>query len=317
MTQISIGDAFGAGLRVIQRKPFAPLVWGLVYFVCAYLPAMLTMALVLPGFSQSLTPGATPDPSRMMAMMAPMQMMNLVQFGFSIIGLALINAAICRAVLEPENDRAFYLRLGAQELWQGLVLLVLYILLGVAMVVLMIPMIIIMVVMGVSAMGHGSNALAMIPVVLLFTLIALGVLLYLWLRLSMALPMSFVHRQFRLFESWSFTKGNVLRLFGLGVLLTLVVLIAEMVVFTLLAVLGFGAFAAAGGLSKIQSFASQPPSAWLPTLAIWAIPVTVIFSAVVGYLMTFGLAPWADCYRQLAGPSYADVFSDTAVPVLP
>jgi small-conductance mechanosensitive channel len=174
MARVAIGDAFGAGLRLIQRRPLVPLVWGLVYFVCAYVPAIASMAMMMPILTQSMHPGTVPtDPSQIMAQMAPLQLMNLVQIAFSVVGFAIINAAVCRAVLEPENDRSFYLRLGAQELWQGLVLLVLYVLIGFAVFAAFVPVIIIGVVGGIAVANGGQSGLAMIPVIVLLVIAAM------------------------------------------------------------------------------------------------------------------------------------------------
>ena len=74
-------------------------------------------------------------------------------------------------------------------------------------------------------------------------LIAVVVLVWLGLRLSMAAPMTFVDRQFRLFESWSLTRGSAWRLLGVAVLSLLMVFVLELVVAGV--VLG-AMFAAAG-----------------------------------------------------------------------
>jgi hypothetical protein len=47
-------------------------------------------------------------------------------------------------------------------------------------------------------------------------LIAAGLLIWLALRLSMAAPMTFADNQFRLFESWTLTKGQGWRLLGVA-----------------------------------------------------------------------------------------------------
>jgi hypothetical protein len=273
--------------------------------------------MMMPILTQSMHPGTVPDPSQLMAQMAPVQLMNLVQIAFSVVGFAIINAAVCRAVLEPENDRSFYLRLGAQELWQGLVLLVLYVLAVFAAVAAFVPMIIIGVVGGIAVANGGQSGLAMIPVVVLLVVAVMVALGYCWLRLSMALPMSFVHRQFRLFESWNFTKGNTARLLGLGALVAIVALMAEIVVFLVLGAIGGTMFVMGGGAALVQQLSTQSPAEWLPKIAVWGIPAAAVFSAVVGYFLAFWLAPWAEAYRQIAGPNYADVFSDTPAPVTP
>ena len=145
---------------------------------------------------------------------------------------AILSAAVYRSVLEPENKSFASLRLGAQELWLALLFVVLTILLAIAYVLIWVVAAILIVLAAVA--GHAmSQPLGGLVAGLLIVAICIGAIAaFLWIcvRFSLAGPLTFKERQFRLFESWTLTKGHAWKLFGLALLIILIVIALGFVV---------------------------------------------------------------------------------------
>jgi hypothetical protein len=142
---------------------------------------------------------------------------------------------------------------------------------------------------GVATLG-GQNA-GLVGIRLLGQLAMYAVVVWVTLRLSLAGPITFTERQFRLFESWTLTRGNTWRLLGVGVIISVV---------------GFVGVAGVVGIwtstphpTNIQTLLSEPPEQWSQTLA----PILILIGGAVffvGALLTpITLAPWPFIYKQL------------------
>ena len=303
MTDFSVGDAGVEGLKLIGRKPLTVIAWGLFIFVAMILPVGLLMAWLWPMLQEVMESARNhagdndvSDFPRMMRMQARMMMFNPLFMLVSIFGRAVLVAAVFRAVLEPKNSAFAYLRLGSQELWIGLVLLVESYMLALGVICAAIPIAVVAIVLGVNHMVAGAVAVGCLGVLALI----IGVI-WVALRLSMAAPLSFVERRFALFESWNFTKGHAGRLFTLALLVIILVILMEVVVGAI-----FGAVVFAGGLSmsshtdEIRSFFEHPMQSWLPVVAPIALGVGLVYSLVIGVFVTVAMAPWAAAYKGLA-----------------
>jgi hypothetical protein len=121
---------------------------------------------------------------------------------------------------------------------------------------------------------------------------------WLWLRLCMGPVMSFRERQFRLFESWALTQGQVLRMFVVFFLVFLMLLLLEIICGVILFAAA-GATLFAGGAFNPQSLANLPPEGWIARLT----PLLVVFGIVLtfagGVAQALIWAPVAQMYRQL------------------
>lgn len=306
MAHLNVGSAATAGFRLIAQKPVAVIVWGFVYMLLSVAMMALFFALGAGEFFQKalqVQPGSAPDPKEMMASMSRLQTINpLIQIG-SLVARAILYTAVFRAVLRPQDSGFFYLRLGKSELWQALLIFVMAILIA----LMFIPAGLIG-----AAIGFGGWAAASAWVPHPWTgwiqglAITVAVIAALWgvvwaaLRLSLAGPMTFDQGTFRLFESWSLTRGHGVQLFLVFLLLMLIMFGVGLLI-DLVFLAGF--FAAMGGVGfdpeAMAAMFRQPFSTWWPVVAPWAIVGVVVGSVVTGLVTAIFLAPWADAYRQL------------------
>jgi hypothetical protein len=309
MHDLSISQALGAGFRLIARKPLAALAWGVAYFVVGMLPIMLVLLFGAQAFVEMIRQAAAnpyADTNPFMAgMVGPLALLQPVGFLSAIAAKAIVMNAIFRAVLEPEDDHAFYLRFGGAELWQGLVQLCLQILISIAAVIAFIAVALVAAVVVFALMASGVRDFHPWMAVAggLVVLLILGVLAWLWLRLSMAGPMTFRDRTFRLFESWTLTRGHGGSLFLLALGIVAIILAIELVVFGLAGVVVVAVIGGMAGFADeatLAAFFEQPSSVWLPAVMTVALVVSAIACLVSGFLLAIVIAPWADAYRQLA-----------------
>ena len=206
---------------------------------------------------------------------------------FWVVG-AIINMAVVRAVLEPERGAYAYMRLGPTELWLMLANFVLFILYTIASTALAIPMGLVMAF--VLMTWRDAVPFVQLPM----QMVSWGMSIWLGLRFCMVAPLIFNDRRFRLFESWTLTRGHVWNLFGVG----LVMVLATAVVYLVLAGVGLAVawpmFHSVAALGSPRAFFAQAPPADLePALA------------VPDHLRRGGLGgldhPAADVFRALAG----------------
>jgi len=327
MSGFSLGDAFASGFRLIGRRPGAILAWAVVFFVLGLLPTFLVFALAAPDlfqlFQQAMTEAARtagerspPDLAKLFELQSKLLGARAVGFLANVVVRGVLMAAVFRAVLEPQNSRFAYLRLGAQELWLMLLSIVLVIFMVIVMVVLAVPFGVVGGLAFYALHGSPAGAPASAFIVMLCVLGYAGVLLWILLRLSLAGPMTFAAREFRLFESWTLTRGHVGELFALALLLVAAMIGIGIVFNGVLGVLFFGAF---GGLfmhpGQLQGFFAQPWQVWASALAPWAAVAIVIVCLLAAAFTAILVAPWAVAWRQLSegagapdagGPAAAD-----------
>jgi len=311
MARISVTGSAFAGFGVIARHPGAVLTWGVVMLVLSLAPVLALIPLMGPEILKAVAAmmplrDGPMDQDAMRRMMSLQSGMMLVQIGgwlWSTFIKALICSAVFRAVLEPGQSRGAFLRLGAQELWLTLLFLVVSVLAYIVAVIASLGVMLPALIVGLASGAQGQSTMSGILTGVGLGLIAVVVLVWLGLRLSMAAPMTFVEGQFRLFESWSLTRGSAWRLLGVAVLSLLMVFVLELVV----AGVVLGAMFAAGGppvwLSDpvaIQAFLTQPPLDLLRRVWPWLAVVGVVWTLIGSCLVALFCAPWAAAYRDLS-----------------
>ena len=313
MNGFSIGEAYGAGFSLIAKRPVSVLMWGIVYTLLRMGPVALMFALVGPDLLAGLSDiikafimGDDPDDftRHIFPAIAKLQALTALGWLTAIVAVGIVHAAIFRAVLRPGDGGFFNMKLGMDEVWQGLVFLCAVILIAILAVgVLMAGALAAMLVFFLgeavgSPLGGWIQGIGMVAV----WISAIVGIIWICLRFSLAGPATFDSRSFQLFESWQATKGQSWPLLGLALLLFVTLLAIQMV-------LGVILLGAVGGLSysdaltpeAIEDFFAQPPSAWVLQASPFIIGMVLISALLGGAIYTILLAPFASAYRQITG----------------
>lgn len=300
MANFSVRRAIGAGFGLILRRPGTVLLWSLVYALVLGGPSVALMVFMGPDYVEFLrslieSQGRT-DPGTINAFNAKFAGLGNLNLLLNLAGSAVLYTAVFRSVLRPSESRFGYLRVGLEELIQGVLFVILYIGFAISM---MLGMFVVMIPVGITAAMGSPGVSAVLGVVLVLALT--GALLWAFSRLAMAMPMSMAERKFRLFEAWTFTKGKSISLVALIFSLILIALIFAAAIYGL-----FGgmiwAKAAAGG--DVMGFFSRPFTEIWRDLGPLAVAYLIVMGLLSGPMMALFGAPWADAYRQMAGHSH-------------
>jgi hypothetical protein len=288
MRTISVGQAVGAGFRLIGREPLAFLAWWAVFLVIGIVPQGLAVAPALAMF-KAIAAGANVGSPEILAAQAQTLRYQPLSYLAALLLLATVAPAVYRAVLHPQDRRFLYLRLGAREAWMTISFVAVIIIWFLGILVAMVPIILIGVVAGVAGGGGGGAAVALL---LIFP--AIGVLVWAMLRLSFAPVMSFADKTFRLPESWALTRGHAGKLFLVALCLFLILLLVEALLFG-------GAFAAvAAGVPDFgQSIASNPAGIFSRIGPVGLAVAAVLYSLFGAWIYVMWGAAWAEMYREL------------------
>ena len=308
MGEISGREALFAGFRLIAREPAAFLAWCVVCFLLGIAPQALSLGPTLQMMGAMAAGGGVSSPEVLAAQQQMMAYQPLIYLS-SLALMALIPAAVFRAILLPEDRGFLYLRLGAREFWVVVIVLVMVVMYFLAIVVGMIPFLIVVFIVGLASAGAegGGGAAAgaaggvLLGMVMIFAL--MFVIFWGALRFSMAPVMAFADRTFRLTESWTLTKGRAWKMFLVGLAAFAITVLVEVVV------LG-GLFIAAGGAEGVTALGAAPsPVAALQQLgAPWLAAAVVAMTLLSGMAYVLWAAAWADMYRQLR-PGVAETFA--------
>jgi len=291
----SATEAAFEGFRIVRRKPVVVLFWSAVYLAV---------------FAATTFLGAS-SIARIMAMAEAMESSQSVgdmeQLGLAINGFmiwvaplfllsgAVLSAAVARSVLRPEQSAWGYLRLGKDELRILAVSVAMGLILGV---------------LG----GAGFTAVSLLFVAgassgqailfLVALLVALGViagLIWLGVRLSLAVPMTLDRGRITLFDSFKATKGRFWPMLGM----TLIVAIMTLVVSFLGGIVAMPVTLITGGLERLAtldgaSYAETIATAW-PALTAWSV-INAILSALQLAVL---YAPFSAVWRDVRGAGAA------------
>jgi hypothetical protein len=309
MKTFSVARAFSAGVDLIERKPFTLVWWALAVILLQFAPRYILSAATGAnelGAMQEVFDAAlgAHDPARLRA---AAQHLSQAQGGMRVWGLlwtlwglfvsAILYNAAYRSVLEPQKSSFGYLRLGAAELWQFLVLVVV----TVAMLVYIVACVFAFAMIATMARALGAPAQGWVVGITLAVMIV--VTYWLMLRLSLGTVITFARKRFAYFESWSLTKGRVWKLFWTGFLtFGLVIGLYVMLVFTVIL-----SAIPLGSLVHAASGAAAPASAHAGTVAAefltWGSLIVGVWlsliSIVTAVVQALTLTPWATAYQAM------------------
>ncbi len=295
-------DAAFEGFRLVRRKPMALVAWTLLYAIVS-LASLFAMSSAIGPMTEwaermealeNQSPSATPQ-----EVMAAFQGFGEVMLSLgwlipvSLIVTAMLMAAVARAVLNPRASGFGYLRLGMDELRVFVVTLVLGILMAFAWVAVVVA---IGVLSGIAS-ASGANWLWLF--VVLAGLAGVAAIIWLAVRLSLAVPITVAENRFAFFDSFAVTRGRFWALFGMAIIAFVMVLVISMLSWVVTLPLGL----MVGG--EAWSFGSggdaDAVAAALDVTNPWVI-ASAVAEAVV-YALTVGVmyAPFAAAYRDLKG----------------
>lgn len=302
MSNFSASDAALEGFRITWEHKGAFLRWTLFNLVVSVIVAVAAFALGgehLAALERIATEN-NPDPEKAMADFQALAPLYAILLPAGILVRSVVGAAVLRAILKPAESRNGYLRFGGDELRLALLSVIYMALLCVLMVGVVLAAGVL-----VAVVGAAAPALA-VPAGLAIGLFALGLVLFVVVRLSLAAPMTFAERRINVFGSWRLTHGQFWRLVGTYALAfccfaMVLMLVWVILVMTMLLATG-GDFSAPGAV--LQPDASSLASYFSP-----ATIVSTLIGAVVGVVYIAVLvAPAAIAYRSLSGSAQAEAF---------
>lgn len=270
----SATEAAFEGFRVIRRHPAAALFWGLAYLVMFL--AMFGLGAghwaTFMASAESLQSGGGSPQAQLEAIGAAYTAMFagiawIIPVG--VILSAVLSAAVARSVLRPDETRWGYLRLGMDEVRVLIVSLIISLGLGLASGVAM--------TLVTALAASGQPVLALLG--LLGGLAAIGGVIWLAVRLSLAVPITLDTGKIAVVESFKATKGRFWPLLGMAIL----AFVMSMVVSILGSIIGAAANLAGGGIEGLARFSGQSTieilaQAWLP-IVLWSV-VNAFMSAL-------------------------------------
>lgn len=300
MAAFSASDIAFEGFRITRERPLAVLAWAGLLLALQIATTAVMLAVAGPAMAdlQSAAAGGTGgDPSAILAAYGRMAPALSLIWPFTLLVSAVISCAVYRMVLRPQESALAGMRIGADEL-RVLVVSV--------AIVLLISVVVFVGIILAGVVGGGVAAAANGPAgAILGGVIGIAVLcavIFMSVRLSLAAPMTFEQRDFRVFESWRATQGTFWPLFGAYLLAFILGLLVSLLLAVVFAAIGGGLLLASGqSLTEAFSGASTPTS--LAALLGPAALIYAVFNAFTSAVFTTILyAPAAAAWRQLSGP---------------
>ena len=306
MSKFSASDAAFVGFRLVREHPKTVAVWAVAMTVLSLAVSALTIKLAGPQLAEFMAMNAQSNPSpeallEMMGRLAPMMLFSLV---YSLALYSVMLAALNRMILRPADGRNAFLRLGADEGRQALMLvLVNLLMLGVYICGVLVSAVLLAV--GVAVGGPVAGLLGLVGFVGLACL-----MIYIAVRLSFASAITFDTGKVSVVGSWAMTKGHVGSLLGAYLLAAVMAVIVYLLVMTIIAAVGA---IVSGGISGLSGLFEPDMS----SLEAFFTPVGLVraaFAGLVSVLTTLILfSPAPTIYRMLKADGVPEPVADAGV----
>jgi hypothetical protein len=315
MAKFSIMDSATEGFRLIGKRPISMLVLVLLWIIIGYGPAIGLVLWSLPQIMELAQgmdgPHTDIDPAlahKMTAFFTGMAALFAPLILWLMVVHSIFNAAVFRAVLEPQKRGFAYLRLGGDELRQFLTGILIFLLL--LALYLIFAVFCILVITAGKAVGRPWEGW-------IDTLgIIIGVCACIWVivRFTLALPMTFAEKRISVFPSFRVTRGQFWPLIGMLLMIFVCLIGVAIVGGALRAILVLIAGGANGGFAHMASamddgamFRDMKDHVHdgLPAMLKALGPVIAVSFAVQliiqGVSRIISIAPFARAYAQLSG----------------
>lgn len=289
MPKFSASDAAFSGFRLVRENLKTVAIWAVGMTVLSLISNVLAIrffGVQMQAFADYLADTSTPDPETFARHLSSLAPLTLWSLPYSLILNGVIFAALNRLVLRHNDSAAAYIRLGAQELRQGAVWLLLsLVLMGVMFFGSLLAGFL-------GAMGGPTGAFLGV----LSFVGAFCAMVYLAVRLSFASSVTFDTGKITLFRSLPETKGLFWPLLGAYLLAAVMSVIVVLLIWTIVSAVGLiasGDLAATGKMLRADTTSLKAyftPAGIVQTL--FAGLITVLTTLIV-----FGPAP--SIYREL------------------
>ena len=291
----SASDAAFEGFRLAREHPRAIGLWSLIFFAYNLVSSALLIAMAGEALAEFLAlgqAGAAADPERMLALFAQLAPANLLAGLLTLAVYAVLFAAITRAVLQPTQSARGFLRLGADEARQFVVLLVLSLASLALMFLITVVASFAAVIVGAASAPVGGllSALGMIGMVV--------AVLWLWGRMSLAGPMTLDAGRISLANAWTLARGRGWLLCGalfLAVVLAAIVALLCMMIFAAIVAVVFGG-AEVARLMLSPDFSSLQ-AYFTPAMIVWNAAGAVVNVLVLAIVAGMGARAYAELRR--------------------
>ena len=300
----SATDAAFEGFRLVRRNPLALVAWTLLYAVLT-LATLFSLTGVVGRLeawteqAEAMESVAEPTMQQVMALMGSFSGIMLGVAWLLPVALvvgAVLSAAVARGTLAPSKDRFGYLRLGMDEVR---VLAVTFVLGLIMTLVGAVAFVTVGVLTGVAKAGAGDGLAAIVALVGILG--ALCLLIWLSVRLSLAVPITVAERRIAFFDSFRLTKGRFWPLLGMAVLAIVMVLLVQ-----LLSSIVSMPLAVISGLESWSFGSGQDAEAVREALDVtnpWVIANALVEAIVSALTVGILYAPFAAAYRDIVAAS--------------
>lgn len=248
---MDIGAIIGAGFHVIRNKPLAFMAWSLVLTL---LFAGMT-PLMRPMIAAQIQAMSSDSPVQVVAFGA-MPVRLLLSFLLLFLICVGLFAASLRAVLQPERQAVFYIRVGMDELRLLTLTIVFVAALCTTVFALMAALgVLIAITMGVTGASR-SGALALSMGLIDIVAIAAFTVFY-FMRLGLSFPLTLLRGKIVIGEAWRISRGRFWSLFVASFAVLIIIFLLWMAVASIASGAYFAEFARSGGNPIAMQKAAQ------------------------------------------------------------